>query len=62
MVEVDARLSCCIVKLDAVGVRQVRTVAEGLSLGFLLLLLVGAQAVANEPGGKIARSEKQHRC
>jgi hypothetical protein len=58
--EVDARLSCCIVKLDAVGVCEVRTMTEGLSLR-LLLLLAGARAVANQVSGEIARSKKQHR-
>jgi len=58
MMKVDARLSCNIVKLDAEGICEVRTTAEGLSLTFLLLLLVGAQAVANQPGGKITRSKK----
>jgi hypothetical protein len=33
---------------------------EGLSLR-LLLLLAGAQAVANQVSGEIARSKKQHR-
>jgi len=48
------------VKLHAEGICEVRTAAEGLSLTFLLLLLVGARAVANQPGGKITRSKKQH--
>jgi len=58
--KVDARLSCNIVKLHAEGICEVRTAAEGLSLTFLLLLLVGARAVANQLGGKITRSQKQH--
>jgi hypothetical protein len=57
--KVDACLSRYIVKLDAVGVCQVRTVTKGLSLR-LLLLLTGAQATTNEAGGEIARSKKQH--
>jgi hypothetical protein len=60
MVEVDACLSRYIVKLDAVGVCEVRAMPKGLSLR-LLLLLTGAQAMANQAGGEIARSEKQHR-
>jgi hypothetical protein len=59
VMEVDARLSCNIVKLHAEGICEVRTTPEGLSLTFLLLL-VGARAVANQPGGKITRSKKQH--
>jgi hypothetical protein len=47
------------VKLHAEGICEVRTTPEGLSLTFLLLL-VGARAVANQPGGKITRSKKQH--
>jgi hypothetical protein len=58
--EVDARLSRYIVKLDAVGVCEVRAVAKGLSLG-ILLLLAGAQTVANQARGEIARSKKQQR-
>ena len=58
--EVDTRLSCYVVKLDAVGVCEVRAMTEGLSLR-LLLLLAGAQAVANQVRGEIARSKKQHR-
>jgi hypothetical protein len=58
--EVDARLSCCVVKLDAVGVCEVRTVTKGLSWHFLLLL-DGVQAMANQSRGEIARSEKEHR-
>jgi hypothetical protein len=58
--EVNARLSCYVVKLDAVGVCEVRAVTKGLSLG-LLLLLAGAKAMANQARGKIARSKKQHR-
>jgi hypothetical protein len=60
VVKVDARLSCYIVKLHAEGICKVWPMAEGLSLGLLLLLLVGAQAVANQPGGKITRSKKKH--
>jgi len=48
------------VKLNAVGVCEVRTMTEGLSLR-LLLLLAGAQAMANQSRGEIARSEKEHR-
>ena len=58
--EVNARLSCYVVKLDAVGVCEVRTVTKGLSLHFLLLL-DGVQAMANQSRGEIARSEKEHR-
>jgi len=58
--EVDARLSCYVVKLDAVGVCEVRAVTEGLSLRLLLLLAV-AKAMANQARRKIARSKKQHR-
>jgi hypothetical protein len=60
VMEVDANLGCYIVKLDAEGVCEVRAVAKGLSWG-LLLLLAGAQAVANQVRGEIARSEKEHR-
>jgi hypothetical protein len=59
--EVDARLSCYVVKLDTVGVCDVRAVTKGLSLHFLLLL-GGVQAMANQSRGEIARSEKEHRC
>ena len=58
--EVDARLSCSVVKLDAVGVCEVRAMTEGLSLHFLLLL-GGVQAMANQSRGEVARSKKQHR-
>jgi hypothetical protein len=58
--KVDAGLGCYIVKLHPEGVCKVRTVAEGFSLSLLLLLLIGAQSVANQPGGKIARSKKEH--
>jgi hypothetical protein len=62
VVKVNARLSCCIVKLHTEGICKVRTMAEGLSLSLLLLLLlVGAQTMANQACGKIARSEKHHR-
>jgi hypothetical protein len=60
VVKVNARLSCYIVKLDAVGVCEVRAVTEGLSLR-LLLLSAGAQAMANQGRREIARSKKQHR-
>jgi hypothetical protein len=60
VVKVDARLSCYIVKLHAEGICKVWPMAEGLSLGLLLLLLIGTQAVANQPGGKITRSKKKH--
>ena len=60
--KVDGGLGCYIVKLHTERVCKVRTVAEGLSLSLLLLwLLVGVQAVANQPGGKIARSKKEDR-
>ena len=60
VVKVDARLGCYIVKLDAIGVCEVRTMAEGLSLR-LLLLVGGVQAMANQSRGEIAGSKKQHR-
>ena len=60
VVKVDARLGCYIVKLHSEGICKVWAMAEGLSLR-LLLLLAGAQGVANQARREIAGSKKQHR-